>query len=295
MDKRIPLRLVAIDLDQTSYPTVNWLIPGMKAATEHIARRMSMSTSEVVQSLSEVFVREGTDDFPFVLETSALVRRYGKGIGRFITDVVAPYWELLDQYRETLLRPYPDVVATVQRLREMGLPVVALTNSNCFDAMVNVTMTGIAPFLSALYAPGPSFPANHMVYSDASAYTVARLNRMWRTADGALAKRTIVMPPLWVKPGTEGLARILKDFRVGPDDAVLIGDNPHTDGGAAQGLGVNFIWDTYGVLTAAERAEMRDLFSIYDGAAVCCGRTAYPTANPLFTVQTFGEVLSHIG
>jgi phosphoglycolate phosphatase len=66
------------------------------------------------------------------------------------------------------------------------------------------------------------------------------------------------LPHTAEKPSPEGLRRILDDFRLQPDQVLLVGDNVKKDMPAAQACGVLGVWAEYGTYVSSEyRARLQ--------------------------------------
>ena len=91
------------------------------------------------------------------------------------------------------------------------------------------------------------------------------------------------------KPSPEGLRRILEDFRIAPEEVLLVGDNVKKDMPVAQACGALGVWAEYGTYVSA---EYRARLSVISAKAVTRRHVAdeTPARWPL-SISSFTQVI----
>jgi phosphoglycolate phosphatase len=97
------------------------------------------------------------------------------------------------------------------------------------------------------------------------------------------------LPHAAEKPNPEGLRRILEDFRLEPDEVLLVGDNVKKDMPVAQECGVLGVWAEYGTYVSS---EYRARLSVISAKAVTRRHVAdeTPARWPL-SISSFTQVI----
>ena len=236
------VRLVVTDLDNTLYSWVGYVVFAIEAMLDSLVSTTGFERDHLLESLQEVYHHRGSIEYPFVLQEASIFQERLADFERFAEDVLIPARQAFAAQRRSLLRPYPTVVSTLERLKAQGIPVVGLSDASSFAATLRLRMLGLDRYLDALYAIEP--------------YSLPPPDRMERRIlekleAGLYEPETLKVHPLplsAVKPSPEGFMMICEDFGVRPEETVMIGDNLTKDIGLAQAVGALGLWAEYGTI-----------------------------------------------
>jgi FMN phosphatase YigB (HAD superfamily) len=211
---------------------------------------------ELAQDIGHVIERRGTHEYPWLLEeTSFAWKHFSKRPDEFVRDIVKPFWEALDNNRAKYLRPFPEVLGTLEELKSRGIQVVALSDAPEYMARTRNKQI-FDGLLDAVYALETVEPDEEDIYQPITlAYGRQRVAAM-RAASADSKSAFHILPHSFEKPAASGLDRILSDFQVFPQEALFIGDSLSKDGMVAASRGIPYIWAHYGHHVPAEYEEI---------------------------------------
>ena len=234
------VRLVVTDLDNTLYSWVGYVVFAIEAMLDSLELTTGLHRDRLLESLQEVYHHRGSIEYPFVLQEATIFQDRLADFERFADQVLIPARQAFAAQRRSLLKPYPTVVDTLEKVRALGIPVVGLSDASSFAATLRLRMLGLDRFLDALYAIEP--------YKLPSPDRVER-RILEKLEAGLYEPETLKVHPLplsAVKPSTEGFLRVCEDFGVKPEETVMVGDNLTKDMGVAQAVGALGLWAEYG-------------------------------------------------
>ncbi len=249
-------KLVVTDVDGTLASFWDYFVPAMRDFLREISHRLNTPVSELAEDIGRVIVRRGSHEYPWLLEETGFAwSNFSNRPGDFIRDYVKPFWEALDENRTKYLRPYPEVLETLEELKRRGIKVVALSDAP--DYMARIRNKQIFDgLLDAVYALETVEPDNTDVWQPITLeHGRARLSAL-TAATSNLRTRLKVLPKSFEKPCPNGLELVLNDFGVFPYETVFIGDSLAKDGLVAASRGIRFVWAHYGHQLPAEYDEM---------------------------------------
>src|SRR5205823_4485844 len=196
--------------------------------------------------IGHVIDRRGTHEHPWLLEeTSFAWAHFGDRPDEFIEDYVKPFWTALDNNRAKYLRPFPQVLETLQRLKEQGIKIVALSDAPEYMARVRNKQI-FDGLLDAVYALETVEPDKKDVYQPISLEHGRARVKSIRTNTADLKTALHVLPKEFEKPCPAGLDRVLQDFDVFPQEVLFVGDSLSKDGLVAASRGIRYVWAHYG-------------------------------------------------
>jgi FMN phosphatase YigB (HAD superfamily) len=251
-------RLVITDVDGTMASFWDYFVPAIRDFVRDISPRLNKSALELSRDIGHVIERRGTHEYPWLLEETEFAWTHFKDDpDTFIEEFVKPFWQAVDANRAKYLRPFPNVLSTLQELKAQGVKVVALSdapeymarvrNKQIFDGLLDAvySLATIEPDVDDPYRP---------ITLQHGRERVASLRESTRD----LQTRLHILPFSYEKPCPHGLDQVLKDFDVYPQECLFIGDSLAKDGIVAASRGIKFVWAHYGSSLSAEYEEIVD-------------------------------------
>jgi FMN phosphatase YigB (HAD superfamily) len=254
----VPIRLVVTDMDNTLYSWVNYIVPAVEAMVEAVCRATGYPKIRVIQSLKKVYEKYESNEYPFALQESGLFREDFPDFGSFDKLVIVPGREAFAAARKRYLEPFPGVVETLAELKRRGVKVAALTDAPRNPAEQRARLMKLDEHLDALYTlPGFDFPADA---TGAALVSQAILKKDERGEYRAKC-RVEALPRDYEKPDERGLRRILEDFGVPAEQALVVGDSLKKDVAVARRVGAVDAFAEYGTYYSREYRERLDIVS----------------------------------
>ena len=225
--------LVITDLDNTLWDWVEMWSAGFEAMLSALVSRSGVTREVLESEIRAVYRVHGTSEYAFLIENLPSLQALHPG--ECLPDVYDDAIHAYSKARNAVMHPYPGVVETLERLRLLGCPVIAYTESMWFYSMRRVKRTGLDGLLQCVYSP-----PDHATPSD--------LHRYYEQSEYALeATEHRTTPPGEKKPNPLILLDIVNDSRADPSSTVYVGDNLLKDVGMAQDAGVLDVYAKYGL------------------------------------------------
>lgn len=258
-------KLLVLDIDNTVFNWVEYYVSSMKAMIERVAAITSISEDQLYRESKVVFAREGSIEYPFLIqELPSVSDYYGRDIERMLKEAVDEGRIAFNQAAQSTLVPYPSVIDALQRIRNQypKIPVIALTDAPRYVAMWKLNKLGLLPLFSAVYGlPDPRIPTD----AETNAVKVEKeiLIKHLQKSNFDFAGRIRILPDDYEKPGTKGLRTVLMDFEMEShvQDVLWVGDNLRKDVGLGKSLGVHTGWARYGTVIEKEAKDLLLRFS----------------------------------
>jgi phosphoglycolate phosphatase len=249
-------KLVITDVDGTMASFWDYFVPAIRDFMREMSGRSNRSINELAQDIGHVIERRGTHEYPWLLEETEFAWSYYVDEPQeFIENFVKPFWAAVDENRAKYLRPYPQVLETLTKLKERGIKIVALSDAPEYMARVRNKQI-FDGLLDAVYSLETKEPAEDDVYQPIE-FTHGRSRvRQLRAETADLTTPLHILPQSYEKPCTDGIDRVLADFEVYPAEVVFIGDSLNKDGLVAASRGIRFVWAHYGISLPAEYEEL---------------------------------------
>lgn len=253
----MPIRLVVTDMDNTLYSWIDYIVPSVEAMISAVCQATGHPRIKVVQSLKAVYTKYESNEYPFALQESTLFQEF-PDFGSFDKLIIEPARMAFGEARKKYLRPYKDVANTLAKLKELRIPVVALTDAPRNPAEQRVKRMGLDKHLTALYTlPGFTFPANQQGETLVAPDILAKEER----GDYRCACPVIELPKEYEKPSTKGLMQICRTYSVEPSQVLVVGDSLKKDIAMARAEGALDCWAEYGTYVSHEYRERLDIIS----------------------------------
>jgi FMN phosphatase YigB (HAD superfamily) len=261
--------LVITDLDNTLYDWVGFYVPSFLAMVDEIQRLSGVDLPSLIQGFRDVHKRHGTSEYAFALQELEPLRQLHPG---------ATSAELLKRYdsaihvfrreRQTRLRLYPTVKATLETLATHKVPVVALSDSGISYVSRRLRQLGIDHLLAAVSAP-----EDHGVPPT----TPVDIVRRSRASQVMAQTEHLPFASQLRKPDPSTLDHVLRRFPVSRDRIVYVGDSLARDMLLARQAGLKDVWARYG--RAKDMAQYERLVEI-----------SYWTAEDVAAERRLGEL-----
>jgi phosphoglycolate phosphatase-like HAD superfamily hydrolase len=238
--------IVVTDLDDTLWDWVSiWYHP-FKAMLDKICEISGVPREELLRDFQEVHTRHGTSEYAFALEELPSLIRKHPG-----EDIVAVYAEAIEAYRNArrqVMKLYPDVLETLESIKDRGTLIVGYTESLAFYTRYRLLKLGLDRTLDFLYSP-----ADHDLPKGLTTEAIRKYS-----PESYRLRRTVHRhtPAGKEKPSPEVLLQILADVGARPDEAIYIGDKLVKDVAMAQAAGVTDVHAAYGDAHNREEYEL---------------------------------------
>ncbi len=228
------ISLVITDLDNTLWDWVAVWHAGFAPMLERIVEISGLPRDLLERDIQSVFRRHGTSEYSGLIEEIDCLReKHPSGA------LVQIYHDAIMAYREgraEALRLYPGVLPALQKLANLGCPVVAYTESMGFYTTMRIKKLGLDGLIRAVYSPADhGRPAGNQRTHEDDWYEL-----------GSTVHRTTASGEL--KPNPHILRSIIETEGQGtpPCEALYIGDSPHKDVRMAQTVGAVDVLAQYG-------------------------------------------------
>ena len=275
------LRAVVTDLDNTLYPWVDYIVPSLEAMVASLAATTGLPRIRIVQSLKAVYAQHESNEYPFAIQESDLFQPYERDFASFDALVIKPAQRAFKEARKRFLKPYPGVRAALERIRERGVKLMALTDAPRNAVELRLKMLELDGLFDAVYTlKGYDLPEN--VDPEIRRRDAAGHYRSAKT-------QVIELPRSAEKPSPDGLRRVLVDFGLAGSEVVYVGDNPKKDMPLAQACGALGVWAEYGTYVSE---EYRERLAVISAQAVTRRHVAEESpARWALAISSFTQVL----
>jgi FMN phosphatase YigB (HAD superfamily) len=267
-------------------------VPAVREFLKEISVRLDTPVLELAEDIGRIIDRRGTHEYPWLLEeTSFAWAHFADRPQAFINDFVKPFWVALDKNRTKYLRPYPQVMETLQELKRQGIKIVALSDAPDYMARVRNQQL-FDGLLDAVYALETVEPAKDEIWQPITLeHGRTRVASMHAITAG-LKTPLKVLPKHFEKPCPQGLDQVLEDMGVFPHEAIFVGDSLSKDGLVAASRGIRFVWAHYGINLPAEYEEIVHYSLKPEGSDV----PSKPSRPPLVEAiaPRYDELLNHL-
>jgi FMN phosphatase YigB (HAD superfamily) len=296
-------KLLVLDIDNTVFDWVTYYVHSYSALLERVSVAIGVGWDELAEQSKEVFEKNGSIEFPFVIQELPAVNDFFKAdIDKMLDLAVRPARDEFLKMADLHLKPYAGVEMMLNQIKQTypTLPVVALTDAPRYVAMWKLNKLGLLHKFDAVYGlPDPKIPVcdiNRRVKVDPDIL----LKHLQHNRFG-FAGKIRNLPDDYEKPGVRGLKTVLMDYDLDESESLRksvlwIGDNLRKDVGLGNKLGVSTGWAEYGTNIEKKHLECLSKFSppmnIHKNVYLS---TSSPDApKPDFVLKEFADILSYL-
>ena len=267
--------VVITDLDNTLFDWVNIWHASFKAMLDRLARDSSIAEDILKTEFKKIHEKYGTSEYAFSIEELPSLRTKYAG-----EDLAKKFRGAIEDFRaarEANLRLYPEVMETLEALKDRGCLLVGYTDSISFYTKYRVRQLGLDRVLDFLYSPPDHpLPDNH-------------------TPQQIEIRRTVLreLPPGEVKPNPKILRDIIDGIGASPGDTIYVGNSLLKDVLMAQRAKVADVYADYGNRYPPEQYELlKEVTHWTAGDVEREKQLRAEHVNPSSTLgQSFGELL----
>lgn len=289
------IRLVVTDMDGTLYSWIDYIVPAVEALVSSVERSTGWPRIKIVQALKKVYAKYESNEYPFVLQESEIFEAFPE-FDSFDKLIIEPARTAFKDARNKYLQPYPRVIETLEKLKQRGIPVVALTDAPRNPVVTRAKQLKLDQLLEAIYClPGFEFPQHVDGQKKISRYIEQKDQKGgYRTVC-----RLVELPRDHEKPNPLGLLRICEEMGVSPKETLVVGDALRKDVAVAREVGAVDCWAEYGTYVSLEYRERLEIVSApaitRRHAASLLEGDARKSAHPTHRLSNFEQILGIIG
>jgi FMN phosphatase YigB (HAD superfamily) len=283
------IKLVICDLDNTLYDWVGYFVPAFDAMLEELVRTTGRSEPELLASFRRVHQHYGTSEYALAVAELDVLAELDGQLG--VTERLYRHSDALDAFRYSRrrnLRLYPDVAATLQRLRDDGRTIVAHTDAMSLYARARLRQLAIEDLFDGLWAC-----TDHDLPVELHHEELHRL--LDADIEGQHLRLGRDVGASELKPEPAVVREIMDAVGVAPSETIYIGDSLNKDVLVAQRAGAIDVYAAYG--RAHERAQYQRLVDVTHWTEVDVRRERElreHTVRPSFVAERFGDVVAII-
>lgn len=275
-------KLIFLDIDNTLYPWGSYFAPCFRAMVHAIAPPLGVKEEQLYEEFKAVYAEHKSLEYAFPIQELASVKNLE--VER-VKDLVRRGRGAFLRVQRTRLHPYPGVRETLGWLKEQGHLMVGVTNAPMFLAQKRLFTLNLDSFLDGLVA-WEGFDGATDISSEGfvPASNIRKKTRI---------KALIALPLDDCKPSENHYKAALREFKISPGDAFVVGDSVYKDLAPAAKLGMQTIWARYGsgfdpenrddaTLLRITHWDQSKITNVYDGDSV----------KPDWVIDSFDELKS---
>ncbi|MGP6445319.1 HAD family hydrolase [Rahnella aceris] len=218
------------DLDNTLFDWFTVWYKSFSALLNETSRISGISIEVLKEQIKPIHQKHGTAEYAFVLEEiPALKEKYGnrQNINKIFDSAIHAY----RSERKKYLSLYPTVFETLKELKEIGVLIIAYTESKEYYSNYRISKLGLDGIIDILFSP-----EDHSIPIDVAPQTSYKL-------ESTVNKHT---PRGEIKPNPKILKDIIASVNADKDECVYIGDSEMKDISMAKEAGVDAVFAKYG-------------------------------------------------
>ncbi len=301
MEIKSDIKLIVLDIDNTVFDWVRYYSHCFTVLLKNVENIVGVSYQKLGEEASEVFEKNGSIEFPFLIqELPSVIDYYGDNIDLMLDEAVEPSRRLFLDEAQAVLKPYEGVVETFDIIKKNHpeIPIAALTDAPRYIAMWKLNKLGILHHFDAVYGlQDPRIPVDDQ-RGVVKVQAKTLLKHLAQTNFGYKGHIRI-LPDEYEKPGVRGLKTVLMDYGLDecPDarrSALWVGDHLRKDVGLGKFLGVQTAWASYGAKVSKELLDKLHVFapktSIHKNALV--DPDACEAPDPDYILKSFKDLSS---
>lgn len=292
-------QLLVLDIDNTIFDWVSYYVNSFWPLLEKASQIVGVEPEKLAHEARDVFDREGSTEYPFVVQCLPSVERYfGADIERMINECVLPCTEKFNENAAVYLTPYPGVIEAMMQIKTefSHLKVIALTDAPRYVALWKLSKLKLIHFFDAIYGlTDPKIPVDQTtgLVKVEHQLLVKHLKRNNFEFKGLLRE----LPDDYEKPGKRGFKTILMDFELENHPSQLenilwVGDNIKKDIALGSSIGIKSAWAKYGTHF---NPNIMEKFNAFSPLTRILKNVGFPESEqkhtPDFVLDKFSDIL----
>lgn len=281
------VELIVTDLDDTLWNWFETWHASFDALINSLAIETGLDRDTLLNEAAQVHSQRGTSEYSFLVdEMPSLKRLAGGKEPRNVFGKSVHEW---NSKRAHTIRLYPHVEATLKELGQLGIPVVAYTESQAFWTNWRMKRLGLDGLIDTVYSqPDHTIPPE-----------VDVMERRMKPKDEYELHITghEYTPEGQYKPSKQILRSILRKRGVDPENTIYVGDSLMKDIVMAKETGALAVHAEYGVQVLDERYDLLRRVTHWSESDVEGERQCHEQSGPvpdLILRNNFGELFDHM-
>lgn len=279
------IKLVVCDLDNTLYDWVGSFVPAFDAMLGELVAASGVSETQLLDSFQRVHQQHGTSEYALAVAELDVLNNDGlttqERLGRY-----GPALDAFRSARRANLMAYPDVLQTLQQLKQDGRTLVAHSDAMVSYAVARLCHLRLLDLFDGLWAI-----ADHPLPAGVSQAELAHRTGHETRIPGFRWGREL--DPDERKPALHVLEEILRCTGASAAEAVYVGDSLIRDVLLAQRAGVADVFAAYGRRTDDDHYQRLIEISHWTPSQVIDERRlAAQNVQPTTSIEGFGEILT---
>jgi FMN phosphatase YigB (HAD superfamily) len=227
------IRLLVLDLDNTLYDWVGFFVPSFYRMVEVASELLNVEREQLLSDLQVVHQKYRNSEQPFaLLETNSVAIAYPNKTRAELAATLDTAFHAFNKTRKELLKLFPGVKETLEKIKLTGCPIVAHTEAVVSNSLFRLDALSLRQEISRLYAPdskGLGHPTGKEPYTKLAGGDFLRL-----------------LPSDHRKPDPTVLRDIMADYGVSAMETLYVGDSITRDITMAKHAGTHAAWAKYG-------------------------------------------------
>lgn len=214
------------DLDDTLWNWIEIWHTSFELTLSEIIRNTNLTETKAKELIKEIHISIGTSEYPDLIYD--IERKITGNLN--VTDIEKKYSHLFELQKiasEKTMKPFPNVVSSLLKVKETGTKIIGYTESMASSAIDKVKLFNLDGVFDAIYARED-------------------IKDLIRSNPTLKISKLIRLPHHAMKPDKSMLLKIIKDAKARPNHCVYLGDNLVKDIQMAKDAGVLDIFAKYG-------------------------------------------------
>jgi phosphoglycolate phosphatase len=252
------VKFIFTDMDSTQGLFWGYYCPGIRRYIEMMSEKFNIPKVEIEREIGRITHQHGTHEYGWMMEMTKFRKEFKGTAAEFRDQWVIPFWTFLDENRVRYLKPFRDVMETIQTARERGVIFVIVSDAPFFMGLTRACDMHLDGPVSGLFALDCPLPhVSQFVDPEDMNFGIERMAELARRRHQF--DMAVTLPKEFEKPNTGGLKAAMEAYNARAEESLFIGDNLKKDGGVARDLGMRFIWASYGLMLPPEYEHIIDV------------------------------------
>lgn len=158
------IKLLISDLDDTLYDWTSFFVPAFYAMADKIALMTGIEEAVLIDEYRAAHQRLGSVEYPYAtLELPSIRAHFGAMSAEEMKTELRPAFNVFNAMRDSHLKLFPGVEEMLKALSEMGITLIAYTESSKENGFYRLQRLGIEPYFKHVYTFESPFVSTHAV------------------------------------------------------------------------------------------------------------------------------------